>query len=99
MSTKGRFNVVVFLGVVYLGLVLHNVASFRLAVILGGRPVGYAFGRLPGSPAAVIGAALAAVAGFLAVVWLANRRLSPGAGGWRGRAIVFVTAMLFVAAG
>jgi arylsulfatase A-like enzyme len=99
VSTKSRFNVVVFLGLLCLGLVIHDVASFRLAIILGNQPIGYALGRLPGNPAVFIGVGLIAVIGFLAVVWLANRRLSSAAGERRGRTIAVSIALLFLAVG
>jgi arylsulfatase A-like enzyme len=76
VSARSRFNIVSILGILYLGLVFHNVSSYRLRVILDDRSFGYVLDRLPGNPLVFVLGLLAAAAGLLAVVWFINRRLA-----------------------
>ncbi|MGD8412777.1 MAG: sulfatase-like hydrolase/transferase, partial [Candidatus Latescibacterota bacterium] len=99
MSTKNRFIAVVLLGLVYLGLVFHDVASFRLRVILAQRTPGQVLDRLPGGPVFAAVAALVAVLAVFAVLKMAGARMGGSWGAARGRLVLIPLALLGLAAG
>jgi len=99
VSAKARFNLTSLLGVLFLGLVFHDVSISRLRIILGHETLGYVVSRLPGNPALVVIAGVMLAVLLLALVWAVNRRLSSPSALKRGRVVTIPLAVAFLAAG
>jgi arylsulfatase A-like enzyme len=99
VSLRARFNLISILGVLFLVLVFHNVAAFRMRIILGHESLGYVVSRLPGNPTLVVIAGAVLVVLLVAVVGAINRRLSSPSVLGRGRLLTIPLALAFVAAG
>jgi arylsulfatase A-like enzyme len=102
MGVRSRFNVIVLFGLVFLALVIHDLANTRLRIIIERESPGYLLQRLPGPPIlAVVGGILAALA-LLSFVVFINRRFDPRSQRRLralGNAMNFLVGTAFVAAG
>lgn len=99
MNVRTRFNLISILGVLFLGLLFHNVSSFRLRIILDRESLGYVISRLPGSPILILVAGLTALLFLLAVVWFINRKLSSKTIQRRDILVTLPIGLAFLAAG
>jgi arylsulfatase A-like enzyme len=100
VSVRSRFNIVVVLGVLFAGLVFHDVSIYRIRIILDRESLAYLVGRLPGNPVLYAAAAVLAVAVLLTVMWFVNRRIPSEKGRlWNGRLVTIPLALVFLAAG
>jgi arylsulfatase A-like enzyme len=102
MSFRSRFNFILFLGLLLLTLVFHNLASSRLQIIVERESPGYLLNRLPGPPILGIGAAVFGALVLVAIVWYVNRRFNPQSRRRipaRGRFVTIPLAVVFVLAG
>ncbi|UCG51736.1 MAG: sulfatase-like hydrolase/transferase [Candidatus Latescibacterota bacterium] len=75
MSSRYRFNIILFLGLLFWALILHSLFSSRLRIVIQDESFASLLNYLPTNPVIIGGVLILGVFAFLGIVFFINRRV------------------------